>query len=157
MANDADYISALSVYGGFDEVFSRVTKDMIKGLEGKTRGNQEEIDELERFLNLEEGTLNKLKCGKRTIGKKEYHSFQRLFDICLGDYLQGDEILQSEDARNYWEAEEKKNPLRYAIPTGMTAEEAKSILDLKSYVQIMAIGEFYEKLDSSEGTHITHT
>ena len=132
--------TALSMYGGEEEILKQMTPIVIARLE-KTP-----LRSLEQYLGLPSGILSKIKQEKTSLTKKLYLSLKAPLDLVLGDVLQKCDRLDEPEMRQYWERQYLENPIRVIACTGISSRVNPILdkpFDLVEYLQLRAIEEFF--------------
>lgn len=135
--------SALFLFGGSESVFRKLTeiiKEKIKNF------SSSDLIEIENHLRLEKNTLSHIKKGRRSVTKNIFLDLKAFFklslDVALGEPIGLDDPIILE----HWEEEYRLKPMKVVSCCGSQKGTSipKNPIDLKLYVTLRAIGEFYK-------------
>lgn len=134
--------SALSIFGGPEKVFgelTRITKERLKNR------SDSDLNELEHYLGLDEGVLLEIKSGKKEVDKKIFLGLKSALRLSLHEALGEPKKLKENGLKKYWEEKWKSKPMRLVAYESVPSRTRipGNPIDLKAYVTLRAIGEFY--------------
>lgn len=142
MSTDTE--NALFLFGGSEKVFNNLTKMIRSRL--KDRAN---LDVLEDYLGLEKNKLQEILDGRKEADKNVFLALKSTLKLSLQEVFGEPEQLNNPRVREYWQEKCKTKPMRLVACTGVPSGSSipKNPIDLKMYVTLRAIGEFYRLKD----------
>jgi len=134
--------SALFLFGGVEKILGRLTlivQDRIKNY------SDSDLDNIEHHLRLEKSTLGQIVKGHKSADKNIFLALKAPLKLTVCEVLGEPERLNDPQARAHWEKEHKEKPMRVVSCCGGQggASIPKNPIDLRLYVTLRAIGEFY--------------